>query len=264
MNARVNPIEFQEASAQGGGQQMQLVRALSSLGDLPELSEHTDMLNVLAEIKKAQTSLESTSSALKERRAKHADKSWWSILDDSETRVRDAQLDMSAAMSELNGQSTKLLLFNTAISKVICDMQGLLLGQQGELDLQTGEIARQNESLLANDLELKKLYSSRDEGARAQDAFAARVTQILVTIDGSQEDVHRRLTDGLVSLGSLRSDVEQMRQETSKSAQAFGSQLAQLQAKARLQGRLVLGTAFSLVASTAIAIAALVQHLAHR
>jgi hypothetical protein len=104
---------------------------------------------------------------------------------------------MTAAMSELGNQSTKLLIFNTVISKVICDMQGLLLQQQGMLDEQTQGLKKQNEAVFANTEKLKELYAERIEEVGKQDAFAAQVTQVMAALDASQEDSHRRLTESL-------------------------------------------------------------------
>lgn len=332
MSARTEVVEIKRGPSQDDSQQMQLVQALSSLGEVSELTTHTDVSAVLQNIKNAKKRLQETSNTLKDRRDKHANKSWYNIISDTETPIRDAQYEMTAAMTELGKQSTELLLFNTAISKVICDMQGVLLQQQGVLDEQTQGLEKQNEAILANTEKLTALYAERTEDVGKQDAFAAQVTQVMAALDASQEDAHRRLIDCLTRFNTLaerldasdsrstdmatgiaaladevqssearlmgrldnsdallvrraqelgqefesrctaladvavdreRAVVEQLRKETSSSIEAVTAQLAQLQSKARSQGRLVIGLTIGVCVSTLVALASLASLLLH-
>lgn len=277
MNAKMELSEGKEMLLQADSQQMQLVQALSSLGERPDLMIGTDVSKVLQGINKAQEQLKNASSELKARLTEHANKAWYNIIDDTESRLRDAELNNTRAITELSSRSTELLLFNTAISKVICDMQGVLLQQQGTLDQQTQGLEKQNEAVLANTEVLKELYARRTEEESRQDAFASQVTQVMVALDKSQEEAHAHVTRQLqklehefesriaaqakVQADRERTMTEQMRQDAATRIEAVAMQLADSQMKARAMGRLVKTQTIGLGISIALGIGALASHL---
>jgi hypothetical protein len=78
---------------------------------------------------------------------------WWNDRDD---KVQDAQLDLSASIGRLTETSSRLLVVNTAISKVLSDQQNILLKQQRALEEQAKELKSQNEKILDQQQQLAK------------------------------------------------------------------------------------------------------------
>ena len=73
-----------------------------------------------------------------------------------EDAIREAREDLSIAIGNLTSQSSTLIVFNTAISKVLLEQQKILNEQQEELKQQASRIQMQNKYIQKNQDELAK------------------------------------------------------------------------------------------------------------
>lgn len=146
------------------GKEVQIVAALSS-ADLPEAMIGDSCVKelisaVMGSQQQAKSANDSLEQARKEKSEQNMFTNWWNNTED---KVKDAQLNLTSSIANLNRHSSQLLIFNTAISKVLCDQQNILLRQQRlledqarELNLQNLQILAQQKSLEAQQVEIKK------------------------------------------------------------------------------------------------------------
>lgn len=147
------------------GKEVQIVNALSS-ADLPEniIGEScvkqliSAVVNAQQETNKAASSLE---AARVIKNSSNFFSNWWNNTEDS---IKDAQLRLSTTVANLNRHSSQLLIFNTAISKVLCDQQDVLLRQQRILEEQAEQLKQQNLGIL---MQQKALEEQQIEIAKA-------------------------------------------------------------------------------------------------
>lgn len=131
------------------GKEVQIVNALSS-ADLPEnIIGESCVKQLISAVVDAQQQASGAADRLQSARAAKANQNvisnWWNNTED---RVRDAQLNLTTTVANLNRHSSQLLIFNTAISKVLCDQQDLLLRQQKILEQQAEQLKQQNLDIL--------------------------------------------------------------------------------------------------------------------
>ena len=131
------------------GKEVQIVNALSS-ADLPEsLIGESCVKELISAVIGAQQEASSAADRLHWARMAKANSNaisnWWN---NSEDAVKDAQLRLTTTVANLNRHSSQLLIFNTAISKVLCDQQKVLLRQQEMLEEQAEQLKLQNQEIL--------------------------------------------------------------------------------------------------------------------
>ncbi|HCE0605667.1 hypothetical protein [Pseudomonas aeruginosa] len=131
------------------GKEVQIVNALSS-ADLPEnIIGESCVKQLISAVVDAQQQASGAADRLQSARAAKANQNvisnWWNNTED---RVKDAQLNLTTTVANLNRHSSQLLIFNTAISKVLCDQQDLLLRQQKILEQQAEQLKQQNLDIL--------------------------------------------------------------------------------------------------------------------
>lgn len=132
-----------------------IVQSLSNLGLSSDFFNGQEAQKMFRDMKSVMENAKN--SADKARLAKQAVEngnwlgSWWH---DRKDALRDAQHDLSLAVADLSENNSKLLIFNTAISKMLLDAQHKLNEQQiilnnqaRELKSHTEELANQNEIL---------------------------------------------------------------------------------------------------------------------
>lgn len=132
-----------------------IIQSLSNLELSSDIFNSQETQNMFRDMKTAMDNAKT--SADKARLAKQAVENgnffgnWWHNRKDV---LRDAQHDLSLAVADLSENNSKLLIFNTAISKMLLDAQNKLNEQQitlnnqaQELKLHTKELANQNENL---------------------------------------------------------------------------------------------------------------------
>ncbi|MCP3432558.1 hypothetical protein [Stutzerimonas stutzeri] len=141
------------------GKEIQIVTALST-ADLPEaLIGNSCVKELVGAVVGAQQQTKVANDKLQaarsEKDSQNAVSRWWNNTED---KIKDAQLDLTTTISNLNRHSSQLLIFNTAISKVLCDQQDILLRQQKILEEQAAQLKHQNLEILdqQNALEIQQ------------------------------------------------------------------------------------------------------------
>lgn len=130
------------------GKEVQIVNALSA-ADLPEnLIGQSCVKELISAVVDAQQDASSAADRLQRARVAKENSNvisnWWNNTED---RVKDAQLNLTTTVANLNRHSSQLLIFNTAISKVLCDQQEILLRQQKILEEQAEQLKQQNQDI---------------------------------------------------------------------------------------------------------------------
>lgn len=131
------------------GKEIQIVTALST-ADLPEaLIGNSCVKELVGAVVGAQQQTKAANDKLQAARSEkdslNAVSRWWNNTED---KIKDAQLDLTTTISNLNRHSSQLLIFNTAISKVLCDQQDILIRQQKTLEEQAAQLKQQNLEIL--------------------------------------------------------------------------------------------------------------------
>lgn len=132
-----------------------IVQSLSNLELSSDLFSGQETQNMFRDMKSAMDKAKNSANDV--RSAKQAVENgnwfgnWWY---DRKDVLRDAQHDLALAVADLSENNSKLLIFNTAISKMLLDTQHKLNEQQialnnqaRELKSHTEELANQNENL---------------------------------------------------------------------------------------------------------------------
>lgn len=205
------------------GKEIQIVTALSQ-ADLPEsVIGSSCVKQLITAVVGAQNQAKSANDALQKARSEKDSQNvlsnWWN---NSEDKIKDAQLTLTTEISNLNRHSSQLLIFNTAVSKVLCDQQDILLTQQQRLEAQATQLRAQNTQILkqqeqlaaqqeeiraANQglLEAKGLTATQARDligcVRRVEATEARIAQVnqevLAEIGQQLEQVHKDVADSL-------------------------------------------------------------------
>ena len=127
---------------------LQIVQAFSEV-DVPDsLYKESNVARLVKNVKAMQEDVKSSNDKLGDLRTEKEKQAWyegWSLLGDStEDKIQDEHLNLNRRMATLAQHSSELLVVNTALSKVLCDQQRLLLDQQGTLARQAEDIEEQN------------------------------------------------------------------------------------------------------------------------
>lgn len=180
------------------GKEVQIVTALSS-ADLPEALIGDSCVKeligaVMGSQQEAKSANDSLEKARREKNEQNMFSNWWNNTED---KVKDAQLNLTSSIANLNRHSSQLLIFNTAISKVLCDQQNILLRQQRlledqarELNLQNLQILAQQKSLEAQQIEIR----SANQGLLEAKGVTAEQARELVGCVQRVESAEQRIT----------------------------------------------------------------------
>lgn len=200
------------------GKEVQIVAALSS-ADLPEAligdSCVKELISaVMGSQQKAKSANDSLDKARREKNEQNMFSNWWNNTED---KVKDAQLNLTSSIANLNRHSSQLLIFNTAISKVLCDQQNILLRQQqlledqaSELNLQNLQILAQQKSIEAQQIEIR----SANQGLLEAKGVTAEQARELVGCVQRVESAEQRITQvNQHLLTAIEQYLDQLRQE---------------------------------------------------
>jgi hypothetical protein len=195
------------------GKELQIVSALSS-ADLPEAIIGDSCVkqlisSVVGAQKQARTATDKLQQARNEKSSQNMFSSWWNNTED---KIKDAQLNLTTSISNLNRHSSQLLIFNTAISKVLWDQQDILLKQQKILEEQADQLKSQNQDILSQQKELEIQQgeiSKANRGLMEAKGVTAEQAQLLVGCVQRVEAAEARIAEvnsQLLSTIDLRLD----------------------------------------------------------
>ncbi len=204
------------------GKEIQIVNALSS-ADLPEnLIGESCVKELISAVVGAQKEASSAADRLHWARMAKANSNaisnWWN---NSEDVVKDAQLKLTTTVANLNRHSSQLLIFNTAISKVLCDQQEVLLRQQKILEEQAEQLKQQNLDILSQQKtlevqqeEIRKANQGLMEAKGVTAEQARNLVGCVQRVEATEErisEVNRQL------LVAIEQHLQQVRDELSTS-----------------------------------------------
>ncbi|WP_157146193.1 hypothetical protein [Achromobacter insuavis] len=130
------------------GNELDVVRALSEVELPPDMVEFSRIGELVKNLNQSKEKLQKSKSELEKLRQDREKgnffSNWWDDVDD---QIHDASLDISRQLVDVNRHAAQLLVINTALSKMLNSQQQVLLEQQGALDKQAEQIARQNLAL---------------------------------------------------------------------------------------------------------------------
>lgn len=137
--------------------ELQIIQA-ASLVDVPEHimreSGIEDLLQAMfAEQDAVQSSEQRLGSLRQKKKEGNVLSNWWNGLDN---KVQNAQLDLNQSIGRLTQTTSQLLIFNTAVSKVLNGQQRTLQEQQHSLKSQTDTLEEQNQKILEQQRVLEK------------------------------------------------------------------------------------------------------------
>ncbi|MGZ9738333.1 hypothetical protein ACXX83_07825 [Pseudomonas sp. GNP012] len=131
------------------GKEIQIVTALSQADLSESVIGGSCVKDLITAVVDAQHQAKSANDALQKARSEKSTQNvlsnWWNNTED---KIKDAQLSLTTEISNLNRHSSQLLIFNTAVSKVLCDQQDVLLSQQQRLEAQAMQLRAQNTQIL--------------------------------------------------------------------------------------------------------------------
>jgi len=131
------------------GKELQIVTALSQADLSESVIGGSCVKQLISAVVDAQSQTKSANDALQkarsEKNSQNVLSNWWNNTEDN---IKDAQLALTTEISNLNRHSSQLLIFNTAVSKVLCDQQDILLTQQRRLEGQATQLRDQNAQIL--------------------------------------------------------------------------------------------------------------------
>lgn len=204
------------------GKEVQIVNALSS-ADLPEnLIGDSCVKELISAVVDAQQQASGAADRLQWARMAKANQNaisnWWNNTED---RVKDAQLNLTTTVANLNRHSSQLLIFNTAISKVLCDQQDLLLRQQKILEQQAEQLKQQNLDILEQQkaLEIQQAEISKaNQGLLEAKGVTAEQARNLVGCVQRVEATEERISEvNRQLLVAIEQHLSQVRDELGKS-----------------------------------------------
>lgn len=137
------------------GKEIQIVTALSQADLSESVIGGSCVKQLITAVVDAQNQAKSANDALQKARSEKSSQNilsnWWNNTED---KIKDAQLTLSTEIANLNRHSSQLLIFNTAVSKVLCDQQDILLSQQQRLEAQAAQLREQNVQILGQQEQL--------------------------------------------------------------------------------------------------------------
>ncbi len=140
--------------SQSKSQELIIVKAISEMVIPDDIFENSQFKEVITNYKDSQDKVNSNLEKQRTTRKAVEDGSFFgNLIKGRNSALKDAQLDLNYSLGELTKQSSELILFNTAISKVLVSQQNILHSQQDVLQKQASEIEIQNTKI--NDSQIK-------------------------------------------------------------------------------------------------------------
>ncbi|EKF9936234.1 hypothetical protein O1D55_002394 [Vibrio cholerae] len=138
-------------------QELIIVNAISQMVIPTEIFEKSEFKQAINDFNSAQESVQKSLDSVEGKRKAVKEGSslgnWWN---DRNAALQDAQLDLNKSIGLLTKQSSDLILFNTAISKVLVSQQKVLHEQQELLQKQASELASQNTCIEKQQVDLSE------------------------------------------------------------------------------------------------------------
>jgi len=129
-------------------QELQIVEAFSAISVPEKIMQESKIKELVQAMLGEQEKVGNDADELERLRREKSDGNffgnWWNDRDD---KLQEAQLTLSTSIGRLTQTSSRLLVVNTAISKVLSDQQNILLQQQKVLEQQARELKGQNEKI---------------------------------------------------------------------------------------------------------------------
>jgi len=204
------------------GKEIQIVTALST-ADLPEaLIGNSCVKELVGAVVGAQQQTKAANDKLQaarsEKDSQNAVSRWWNNTED---KIKDAQLDLTTTISNLNRHSSQLLIFNTAISKVLCDQQDILTRQQKVLEEQAAQIKQQNSEILEQQkaLETQQVEISKaNQGLMEAKGVTAEQARNLIGCVQRVEAAEERISEvNRELLATIEGQLNQVREDVGAS-----------------------------------------------
>lgn len=153
-----------------------IVNALSDINLPRDLLESANISELIQNIHRAQIDTRNASEKLAHARQAQKDGNFIGNLWHNRSDViKDANLDLSASLGNLTEQSSKLIVFNTAISKILMEQQNTLQLQQTQLHKQTAQLEEQQRTIENQQKEIyqahQKLIFQQEEINRANNGL---------------------------------------------------------------------------------------------
>lgn len=223
---------------------LQIVQAFSEVNVPESLYQGSNVSRLVQNLKETRDGVKSSNERLGKLRTEKENQAWYEVLspfgDSTAEKIEEEHLTLNRRLATLAQHSSELLVVNTALSKVLCDQQQLLLDQQGALARQSEDIKDQNgriqdgqEQLAA--FQARQLASNDALGMRMQ-AVANRLAELaqrVVNFEQAVASAHARtleaMDERLAELQeaaehdneSLRVSVNRWRSESDRAIQAL-------------------------------------------
>lgn len=185
-------------------QELLIVESLSSATLSPEMIKESNIPELIRDIAIEKDELSSNARRLERLRREKKDGNfignWWNDRDD---KVADAQLDLNKSIGRLTEKSSKLLVLNTAISKVLYDQQKILIQQQKTLEQQTATLKEQNNKIFNQQKTLEKQQAAinqANQGLLEAKGLTQEQAQKLVGCVKRIEEAEKRLKKDNIKL----------------------------------------------------------------
>lgn len=163
---------------------LQIVQAFSEV-DVPEsLYKDSNVARLVRDLKTTREGVKDSNDKLSKLRSEKENKAWyesWNPLgDNTSEKIEEEHLNLNRRLATLAQHSSELLVINTALSKVLCDQQQLLLDQQGILARQTEDIEDQNGRIQDGQEQLAALQAQQ---LASNDALGMRMVGIATRLE---------------------------------------------------------------------------------
>lgn len=197
------------------------LQVVTSLSNLDLTKSHIGAVNIselINNLNKSQHNVNQTRDALNKARSEHEDGNfvgnWWHNREDD---IKEAQYDLSSAVGELTSQSSKLIFFNTAISKILLDQQEELTKQQKKIESQTTlikeqadkiefqqeEISHTNQEIYNQQIEINKTNKGLLEAKNLTAEQAKKLIKIVDITDQIKNELLQSNSETLTSINIL-------------------------------------------------------------
>ncbi len=198
---------------------LQIVQAFSEVVVPESLYKGSNIARLVQDIEKSRKGVESSNDTLSKLRTAKERQSLIDRLipwgESPEEKIQGAHLNLNRQMATLAQHSSELLVVNTALSKVLCDQQQLLLDQQGVLARQTEDIESQNDRIKEGQ---KQLAAFQAQHLASNEAMGLR----MVGVADRLEDLARRVVSFELEVASAHA----------RTLEAMDAQLTEMQATA--------------------------------
>jgi hypothetical protein len=164
-----------------GVSDLQIVEAFSRVSVPESVLKNSNVSQLVAEMNLAKTTLDSAEAKLSALRQQKKESNFLSNMwNDQDDKIEDAQFALNNNVRWLSSLSSKLLILNTAMAKIMHGQQGVLQDQQLALTDQARGIEQQNVQIKAQQESLER---SQREFNKAVEALA-KATQLTHTQAG--------------------------------------------------------------------------------